>query len=441
MIKKIFYITFALFMLFLSIPTISASRSIDSNKIENKTPFNYKGKTLYASVEINFNINNQGFTNDAKIIKNISAKYDDVSDVFYLSVKRSEINKLFSTKYDNVYSLLQANIDYHGALKEGGYFLQLNHDAADCGYTLTKNESDFNYRNYGYLEVFSSTAPLSGTIGGEPIIGGGITIVDSLSKVNQKSEYCRADFENLNPVIDLKKTKMSINIVEDEKINLGENKNVISANSDFGNSNSEKESLISEDINSFYAEYDEKNKLKYSWTLFDENGNPIDINYDTQIDLDSSEYEDQIENLFDYNNKNIKDKIKFISFKHEGKLNGTAKVSIYVGDKFKTGEKLNLFYYNKNSKTLEKVNVTKDDENYYIIVDDEGYATFEIDHCSEYVLADSVLNIKSVKKINEAKKNINVLNPFIIAALSLIAITLTIIIIFYIKKNKYKHTI
>lgn len=435
--KRVLQLVLVLFIFFISIPVISASRSNDSNKIENKTPFNYKGKTLYASVEVHFNINQSGYSNDAKIIKNVSARYDDASDVFYLSVKRSDINKLFTEKYDNVYSLLQANIDYHAPSKEGAYFMQLNHEATDCGYTLTSNESDYYFRNYGYLEVFSSTAPLSGTLKGEPSVGGGMAIVDSLNGLEQKGEYCVSDIQNLNPVIDLKKTKMSITIIEDEKIDLGENNNVISANSNFTNKDNEDNNLISENINNFYAEYDQKNNLKYSWTLFDENGDAIDINYDTKIELDNSSYEDEIVELFEYKKKDLNDKLKFISFKHEGKLGGTAKVSIYVGDKFKKGKKLNLFYYNKEKKKLDKMNLSSDDKDYYVVVDDDGYAAFDIDHCSEYVLAASELKVSETKDILK-KNNSNKLNPYVIGSLVGIAIIITLLIIILLVKRKSK---
>lgn len=126
--RGIFLISLALFSMFMLMPVVCAIRSAESSNIKNKTPFNYKGKTLYASVEVTFNIDSNGFTNDSKIIPNVNANYDDSSDIFYLSVKRSDINKLFTQKYDNVYSLLQGSIDYHSATKEGGYFLQLNHN-------------------------------------------------------------------------------------------------------------------------------------------------------------------------------------------------------------------------------------------------------------------------------------------------------------------------
>lgn len=431
--RGIFLISLALVSMFMLIPVVCAIRSAESGNIENKTPFNYKGKTLYASLEVTFNIDSNGFTNDSKIVPNVNVSYDETSDIFYLSVKRSDINKLFTQKYDNVYSLLQGSIDYHSATKEGGYFLQLNHNSQECGYTLTRNENDYYFNNYGYLEVFSSTVPLSGSIGNDPSIGGGVAIVDTLANVYQKSEYCMSDLLGFNPVINIEKTKMVISIIEDERIDLGENDNVISSRSNFADENEENDNLISEDINSFYAEYDEKNKLKYSWSLYDENGAPLEINYDTQINLDNSIYEDEITDLFEEKSE-IKDKLKFISFKHEGELGGTAKVSIYVGDKFDKGEKLNLFYYDKDNNELDKINVL-DDEDYYIIVDEDGYVAFDIDHCSEYVLADSSLSVVD-KKTNDNSNEVNTLNPYVIGCLSLVAIIILIIILLVIRKKR-----
>ena len=436
--KKLFLTLFAILVAFILLPSVYASRSNESNNIANKTAFNYKGKTLYASVEVSFNISSQGFTESAKIVPNASVKYDSSSDTFYVSIKRSDINKVFTEKYDNVYSLLQVNIDYHNATKDGFYLMQLSPVDNGCEYKYTKNTSDYNFRNFGYLELASAGFPLSGTGSGQHSIGGGIAVFDTNVSLDEKSEYCVSDFENKSPAIDLRQTKISVTIVEDEKINLGENNKVISAHSDFGSENKGEDNLVVENIDNFYAEYNEKKELQYSWSLYDENGNPVKIDYDTQINLDESEYEEQIEDLFDYDNEDIKDKLKFISFKHEGKLGGTAKVSIYVGDKFKKGKNLNLFYYNKKKKRLDKMNVTENNEDYYVVVDDDGYATFEIDHCSEYVLADSSLNIKEdTLDNNEAStlKTNNDRNIYIIIGLSI----LILLSPFYDKYNLFRH--
>lgn len=429
MIKKCSYLLTIMVLLFININVIYAA----SDKT-NKVAVDYNGKTLYASISVDVNMSAAGFAGANKLVAGVSAKYDSSSEIFYLSVKRSEINKIFSDSYDNVYSLLQGNIEYYDAKESGEYYLQLDYKSDLCGYSLTKNSSDYYFRNYGYLQLFSATAPLSGTFAKEPSIGGGVIVFDEPLNIENKSEYCRSDFEGKNAVIDLRKTKMLISIVEDEKIDLGDNKNIISSSSDFANPTESEDNLVSVDINNFYAEYDENQKLKYSWTLYDSDGNPIEINYDTSISLDSSSYDKEIKQLFDYDEKKIVDKLKFISFKHEGDLGGNAKVSIYVGDKFKSGSKLNLFYYKKSKNRLEKQN--KKDEG-YILVDNEGYATFDINHCSEYVLADASLTLKKENINKEVDKDTtNNLNPYIISGLSLVAIIILVSIIILIKKIK-----
>lgn len=71
-------------------------------------------------------------------------------------------------------------------------------------------------------------------------------------------------------------------------------------------------------------------------------------------------------------------KYLILDFAHSGALPGPAEVSVYVGDKFADGQKLFLYYYNPDKKAVEPVN--KD------IVAAGGYASFELIHCSSYVL-------------------------------------------------------
>ena len=63
---------------------------------------------------------------DQVTVKGVSARYDSSTQTFYVSAKRSEINKIFTEKYNNVYELMQINIDYHDikANTEHYYFKQ-----------------------------------------------------------------------------------------------------------------------------------------------------------------------------------------------------------------------------------------------------------------------------------------------------------------------------
>ena len=77
-----------------------------------------------------------------------------------------------------------------------------------------------------------------------------------------------------------------------------------------------------------------------------------------------------------------------MDFSHNGSLPGRAEIKVYVGNHFSDGQKLYLYYYNPDKKEIEPV------QKNIVVVD--GYATFELSHCSSYVLTD-----KEVKKAGE----------------------------------------
>lgn len=68
-----------------------------------------------------------------------------------------------------------------------------------------------------------------------------------------------------------------------------------------------------------------------------------------------------------------------VSFDHSGNLPGVANVTVNVGDKFKAGDKVYLYYINADGKVEYQEQV--------ITVDENGNATFAISHCSDYVLS------------------------------------------------------
>lgn len=68
---------------------------------------------------------------------------------------------------------------------------------------------------------------------------------------------------------------------------------------------------------------------------------------------------------------------EIIHFRHEGELPGKAEIKVKVG--FDDTSDMGLYYYNPETGKFELVNAK-------VIVKD-GYATFEIEHCSDYVLS------------------------------------------------------
>lgn len=75
-------------------------------------------------------------------------------------------------------------------------------------------------------------------------------------------------------------------------------------------------------------------------------------------------------------------KKEYVSFNYHGNLPSEATIKVPIS-KFKDGEKLNLYYYNSETNEIETIAS-------YVIVSN-GYASFKIDHCSDYFLTLSIV--------------------------------------------------
>lgn len=71
------------------------------------------------------------------------------------------------------------------------------------------------------------------------------------------------------------------------------------------------------------------------------------------------------------------DDSEIIHFRHEGELPGKAEIKVKVG--FDDADDMGLYYFNPETGKFELVNAK--------VVVKDGYATFEIAHCSDYVLS------------------------------------------------------
>lgn len=122
-----------------------------------------------------------------------------------------------------------------------------------------------------------------------------------------------------------------------------------------------------------------KNELTfYSWSFDkDKVGNQINLDFEITFEDD-----DKIEKLLDTDVE-----VKYLNFKHHGTLPSNAKVTVYVGDKFKDKTNLYLYYFNEETNKIEYI--SKD------IKVSNGYIEFEIEHCSKYFVTTSYLNVEN----------------------------------------------
>lgn len=150
---------------------------------------------------------------------------------------------------------------------------------------------------------------------------------------------------------------------------------------------------------------DEKGSFSYSWTFDKDEYNWNQFDFDLGINL-SNKKKKNIEPL-------IKDdiKAKFVSFNYHGNLPSTANVKLPINDMFKDGDKLNLYYYNEKTNKIELVS-----SGVKVI---NGFATIEIEHCSDYFLTLSI-----VKEAEGKNNNGIIITGMIIVIVGLIGYTL-----------------
>lgn len=121
---------------------------------------------------------------------------------------------------------------------------------------------------------------------------------------------------------------------------------------------------------------DRNGEFLYSWSFDKNEYNKSDLEFDMTIKFKSPNKE-KINNLISNNIKK-----EFVSFNYHGALPTEATVKVPVKN-FEDGQRLNLYYYNENTNEIETIQNN--------IMVQNGYASFEIDHCSDYFLTLSVV--------------------------------------------------
>ena len=122
-----------------------------------------------------------------------------------------------------------------------------------------------------------------------------------------------------------------------------------------------------------YNEEADQEYVEYAWTFDGSQMTSSDYAVDLQLTVGNSKNKETIESLLEDKEKSI-----VLEFAHHGELPKGTSVKVYVGNKYKDGDYVTLYYYNEETKALEEAVAN--------IEVKDGYVEFGLEHCSEYVL-------------------------------------------------------
>ena len=121
---------------------------------------------------------------------------------------------------------------------------------------------------------------------------------------------------------------------------------------------------------------DKNDSFSYSWAFDKEEYNKKEFDFDLEINF-STPNKKKIESI-------IKEdvKAKYISFNYHGNLPSIATIKVPIS-KFNDEDRLNIYYYDDVSNKIEAIKNN--------VMVKNGYVTFEISHCSDYILTKSTI--------------------------------------------------
>lgn len=134
------------------------------------------------------------------------------------------------------------------------------------------------------------------------------------------------------------------------------------------------------------------------------------------------------------NNTNLKDllgnkKSLILDFEHAGQLPAGTVYKVYVGDTFNDGNTLYFYYYDGNEQLqLEESN----------LLVEAGYITIPLEHCSTYVLVDTVIEDKQISPETPSDNEDNNM-LYIIIGSGIIVLLVGGLVIYFIIKKKQKN--
>ena len=162
----------------------------------------------------------------------------------------------------------------------------------------------------------------------------------------------------------------------------------------------------------YYSIEDYERNLSYSWQFEKDPNQQVSvedslfIKEDLRLSIDSNT--SGANTITD----RVDQKKLIISFDYHGALPLKTTVKINVSDRFKNGDSLYLYYYNPENNEIEYImhNVKVKD----------GYAEFQIEHCSDYFLTAAVVN----DAVNNPESVNYIIIGLVVIVFILVAVTL-----------------
>lgn len=406
---------FIILLVFFSFINVKAASRDDAS---TKTSIDIQGKTFYAGVEVEFNnFTRTGFIGD------IDIKYDQGSNKIIASVKRSQINSVIESTDKNVYLNIELNIDYHNYSKDE-YTIYSNDD----GSIYWINE-DGNTNSKSYIEFLSTAVEIMGGVRSTSNSSGVHALYkgDYFIKNDIGGDHPSSNFANQQKEVALTNIGYDFYIVEDTEADMQNITTVDVGQTDEG-------SQYKEDIkiDNFYQMLDNNKKAILSLAMYDNKGNPINFDdKDMTLKIDESENQKDIVHYFKNDNS---DKIQILTIDFKKKFKGKVNIKTYVKKKFAEDKKVNLYYYNVEKGKMELVQKN-------VEIDENGYATFTVEHFSEYVITtadNKLVSSAKTEKTNKTNKIMGIDTIYLIigGAVLLVLIVVTILLIIKNKKRK-----
>ena len=120
---------------------------------------------------------------------------------------------------------------------------------------------------------------------------------------------------------------------------------------------------------------DADNRLQYQWKFNSDTVTQTNMDIDLSIKFDT----DRTEAVKEITGR---DDVMYLSFAHHGELPGPATIKTYVGNQYKDGDIVYLYYYNEEENRVESVGGVNQG-----LVVKNGYVEYTITHCSLYFLS------------------------------------------------------